>query len=170
MADYIVKSKEGRKFSLLQEERLIGELNYKNWFSYKAEILFPDYSACQIEPKGFWGTTIELTQNEMLLLTFKMHWDGSISIKTAYSNNDDDYVFKMKDTFNKSTLVLLNTKEQSLLTVSTDINWGTLHYNYSIITSDLFETLNKKDILLMAVIHAANFLTPMTTKSGTGTI
>jgi hypothetical protein len=61
---------------------LIGKLSYKSWFKVNAVIEIANNTNYQVEPKGFWGTTIELKDGEKVLLKFKMNWNGEIVVQT----------------------------------------------------------------------------------------
>jgi hypothetical protein len=63
MADYQAKSTDFLTFELTGGHGLIGSLSYKNWFSFSASIKMANESACQVEPMGFWGITIEVKSN-----------------------------------------------------------------------------------------------------------
>ena len=80
MAEYHAKAKS-LSFILTQNDKLIGKLIYKGWFKFDALVEIAGKSNYQVEPKGFWGTTIELKDNEKVLLQFKMNWSGKSSYK-----------------------------------------------------------------------------------------
>ena len=84
MKEYKIRSKNFLTFELTENEVLIGTLTYKNWFKFSAELEILD-SKYQIEPKGFWGTTIELKEGEKILLKFRMNWNGEIVIQTYFN-------------------------------------------------------------------------------------
>ena len=87
MADYRVTANNTRDFQLLADEQALGTLHYTEWFSLKAVLTLPDAAAFQIEPKGVWGTTIELKDQQTVLLNFKMNWKGTIVIKQKDAYN-----------------------------------------------------------------------------------
>ncbi|MCI1186887.1 hypothetical protein MON38_05605 [Hymenobacter sp. DH14] len=60
MQHYQVKSVDTKHFRLTQADTEIGELEYDSWFSFTAEIMLADRTRYAIQPKGFWGTTIEI--------------------------------------------------------------------------------------------------------------
>ena len=96
MNEYKVNSKDTKSFYLLQDGLKIGSLVYEKWFSFKAEMNFQKKDTFQIEPKGFWGTTIELKQHGKVLLNFKLNWNGNIIISTQFDSNEKGYVLKQK--------------------------------------------------------------------------
>jgi hypothetical protein len=85
MRQYKAKSTNSQNFRLTFENKTIGELIYKKWYSFNAEILLSDGAKYQLEPKGFWDSEIELKDETKTLLEFKMGWKGII-IKTFFDN------------------------------------------------------------------------------------
>ena len=119
ISNYQVKSSDTRRFVVTAENEKIGELNYDNWFSFKFELLLTTGEAFQVEPKGFWGTTIELRKAGVVLLNFKMHWDGNIIIKTRFENEESNYNLKYKGIF-KTSFVLQDENEKVFLEIQPD--------------------------------------------------
>ena len=164
MKEYKVNSKDTKSFYLSQDGLEIGSLIYEKWFSFKAEMILQKKDTFQIEPKGFWGTTIELKQHDKVLLNFKLNWNGNIIISTQFDSNEKGYVFKQKGIL-KTTFVLLDTNEAELLSIQPDFKWSKLYYDYNISTSAIFESLNHNDILLLTAIHCINYYMSMMTTS-----
>lgn len=159
MTEYKVKSSNSLVFELTENESVIGNLKYKSWFRFSAEfdILNSKY---QIEPKGFWGTTIELKEGEKVLLKFRMNWSGEIVIQTYFNEIKKGYLFKHRGIF-KEAFVLTDEGGTELLVMKPDLKWHTMNYGYQIATSDTFDTSANKDILLMTSLHCANFYMSM---------
>ena len=76
MATYQAKSNTPLSFNLSKGEDLIGRLSYANWFSFNALIKMASNSTYSLEPKGFWGTKIELKDDGKVLLEFEINWKG----------------------------------------------------------------------------------------------
>lgn len=161
MKEYKVKSEDTKHFSLTINDQEIGRLEYAKWFSFKAEMILEGAMPYQIEPKGFWGTTIELKQNENVLLNFKMNWNGNIIINSRFDNIERDFILKHKGIF-KDSYVLLTREEQDLLVVKPDFKWNKIKYDYNIITTDRFDNLSFHPILLLTTIHCVNYYMAMT--------
>lgn len=161
MTEYKVKSNDSLVFEVRNNETLIGTLTYKSWFKFNAELemLHLKY---QIEPKGFWGTTIELKEGEKILLKFRMNWNGEIVIQTYFNEIKSGYIFKHRGIF-KESFVLADQNGTELLVMKPDLKWSTLHYEYQITTSDIFDTFFEKEILLMTSLHCANYYMSMMT-------
>lgn len=159
MTEYTVKSGNSLVFELAKNETVIGNLKYKSWFRFSAEfeILHSKY---QIEPKGFWGTTIELKEGEKILLKFRMNWNGEIVIQTYFNEIKKGYLFKHRGIF-KESFVLTDEEGTELLVMKPDLKWHTMNYGYQITTSDTFDAFAEKDILLMTSMHCANYYMSM---------
>ena len=138
MAEYYAKSNNSLSFEVEKDDQSIGKLIYTNWFSFKAEMVTLGHSY-KVEPKGFWGTTIELKDHERVLLKFRMNWNGEIVIQTYFDGVKDGFLFKHRGIF----------KDSFVLT------------EYQIITSESFEVLSNKEILLLNSLHCANYYMSM---------
>lgn len=160
MKEYKVKSEDTKHFSLTINDQEIGRLKYEKWFSFKAEMILEGIGTYQIEPKGFWGTTIELKQNENILLNFKMNWNGSIVINSRLDETERDFILKHKGLF-KSSYVLLSKEEEELLVIQPDFKWSKFNYDYNISTTDLFDNLSFDVTLILTTIHCVNYYMTM---------
>ena len=96
MEYYQVKSTDNKHFELTQADAGIGRLEYESWFSFKAEIILADHNRYVVHPKGFWGTTIEIKDQEQVLLDFRMNWKGQILIRTTLGSNETYYILTQK--------------------------------------------------------------------------
>ncbi|WBV60615.1 hypothetical protein PFY12_00505 [Chryseobacterium camelliae] len=159
MTEYKVKSSNSLVFELTKNEIIIGNLTYKSWFKFSAEFDLSN-SKYQIEPKGFWGTTIELKEGEKILLKFRMNWNGDIVIQTYFNETKVGYIFKHRGIF-KESFVLTDEAGTELLVMKPDLKWYSMNYGYQITTSDTFDTFIGKDILLMTSLHCANYYMSM---------
>ena len=119
-----------------------------------------DSSNYQVEPKGFWGTTIELKAYDKVLLKFNMNWDGDVVIETYFNNIEKGYIFKHRG-FLKESYVLTDQEETEFLVMKPHIKWSIMDYEYQITTSDNFESFSEKEILLLASLHCANYYMSM---------
>ena len=160
MKEYKVKSEDTKHFSLTMNDQEIGRLKYEKWFSFKAEMILDGTRTYQIEPKGFWGTTIELRQNDKILLNFKMNWNGNIIINTWFDEIERDFILKHKGIL-KDSYVLLNKEEEDLLVIKPDFKWSKFNYDYNISTTDRFDNLSFNLTLLLTTIHCVNYYMAM---------
>ncbi len=160
MKEYQVKPNDSLCFELTQGERLIGKLFYKSWFKFNAAIEMANNRNYQVEPKGFWGTTIEVKDNEKVLLKFKMNWSGEIVLQTFSNDLEKGYTFKHRGIF-KESFILADQEGVELLVMKPDFKWKKMGYEYQVTTSDTFELFPDKEVLLMTSLHCANYYTSM---------
>ncbi|MCB2409098.1 hypothetical protein [Hymenobacter lucidus] len=160
MAEYQATATDTKVFQLLSEETVVGMLQYTEWYTFKAAAALADGSSFQITPKGFWGTTIELKDQDKVLLSFKMNWDGSIIIKSRLTADGRAFVVKSKGTF-KQSFVLLDKDGQELVVVKPGYKWNKISPEYQISTTDSFEELAAKHLLLLTTVHCINYYMTM---------
>lgn len=160
MAEYQAKSVNSLTFDLTKDDRLVGQLSYKSWFRFDALMVLTNNETYQVEPKGFWGTTIELKSNERVLLQFSMNWSGDIVIETYTGDTEKGYVLKHKGFF-KESFILAGPDGTELLVMKPDMKWTKMSYEYQIATSDDFESFPDKDMLLLISLHCANYYVSM---------
>ncbi|MCF0072833.1 hypothetical protein LZD49_20300 [Dyadobacter sp. CY261] len=156
MADYQAKSTSSLSFDLTQNGGLIGKLSYKSWFTFHALVEMANHPTYQLEPKGFWGTTIELKEADNRLLTFTMNWDGDIVLQTYFNRQEKGYLFKHRGIF-KESFVLIDQDSNELLVMKPELKWKNLTYDYQLTTADRFESLARKELFLLTCLHCANY-------------
>lgn len=160
MAEYYAKSSNSLSFEVTREEKLIGKLTYTSWFKFNAVIEIADGQTYQVEPKGFWGTTIELKDHERVLLKFRMNWNGEIVVQTYFDGVKSGYLFKHRGIF-KESFVLTDQEGVELMIIKPNLKWASLNYEYQITTSDAFETFPEREIVLINALHCANYYMSM---------
>ncbi|MBB6329627.1 hypothetical protein HNP24_000577 [Chryseobacterium sediminis] len=160
MAEYYAKSSNSLSFEVTKEETLIGKLTYASWFKFNAVIEIADGQSYQVEPKGFWGTTIELKDHERVLLKFRMNWNGEIVVQTYFDGVKNGYLFKHRGIF-KESFVLTDQDGVELMILKPHLKWASMDYEYHITTSDAFETFPDKEIVLINALHCANYYMSM---------
>lgn len=145
--EYSATSEKFTIFKITKDEKIIGELHYKNWFKFNAEIEILN-SKYQVEPKGFWGTTVEVTDGKNVIL------------KTYFDDTEKDYIFKHQGFF-KESFVLTDPKGSELMMMKPNFKWNSLNYEYQMTTSEILETFDEKNILLLISVHCANYYMSM---------
>ena len=160
MAEYYAKSSNSLTFEITKEEKLIGKLAYTSWFKFNAVIEIANGKIYQVEPKGFWGTTIELKDQERVLLKFRMNWNGEIVVQTYFDGVKNGYLFKHRGIF-KESFVLTDQNGVELMIIKPHLKWTSMNYEYQITTSDAYETLPEKEIVLINALHCANYYMSM---------
>ena len=160
MANYSVTAKSILSFDVIKDAQRVGNLTYKSWYKFNAAIVLANGLQYEIEPKGFWGTTVELKEGATLLLQFKMNWNGEIVVQTFFNGVEQGYVIKHRGLF-KESFILNNQEGMELLLMKPQIKWKSFNIEYDITTTDTFETLPQKEILLMTSVHCANYYMSM---------
>ncbi|NIF06275.1 hypothetical protein F3J23_12580 [Chryseobacterium sp. Tr-659] len=159
MAEYHAKSINSLSFEVSKDSQFVGRLIYKSWFKFNAEIEIGNRFYL-VEPKGFWGTTIELKDNERVILKFRMNWNGEIVIQTYFDEVKQGFLFKHRGIF-KESFVLTDQQGNELFVMKPHLKWSSMNYEYDITTSETFETLFNKEILLINSLHCANYYMSM---------
>ncbi len=140
---------DNKVFRLTDDESLLGELTYKNLFSYQAEITLPDSGHYAIKALGFFGTSITVTKNEMEIANLKMNWKGHIVMSFQ---DGREFIFKAKG-FLHNQYVLENQQGEEIIQFIPSFNWAKFNYNYEITS-----TGKVQDILLVLLgTYAANY-------------
>ncbi|MCB9032955.1 MAG: hypothetical protein H6553_03880 [Chitinophagales bacterium] len=155
MGQYNANSTNSKNFSLISDNEKIGELIYKKWYSFDAEILMTDGKKYQLEPKGFWDSKIELKEQNETLLEFKMGWKG-ILITTYFDKKEKHYLLKLKGLLS-SKYILLNNDNEELMVVETKFKWTKLNFDYNIETTQNFDHLDNEKLLVLTVLHCINY-------------
>ncbi|MBV8325244.1 hypothetical protein [Chryseobacterium sp.] len=159
MPEYYAKLNDSLSFELTRDSLLMGRLIYESWFTFNAEIEIKN-RFYHVEPKGFWGTTIELKDNERVILKFRMNWNGEIVIQTYFDGIKEGYLFKHRGMF-KESFVMISQQGEELFVMKPHLKWSALHYEYHITTTERFETFSNKEILLLNALHCANYYMSM---------
>jgi hypothetical protein len=160
MAEYQAKLNDALSFDLTKDDALIGKLSYKSWFKFNAVLDITAIGSYVVEPKGFWGTTIEVKDGEKVLLKFEMNWNGEIVIRTYFGDVEQGYIFKHRGVF-KESFTLTDPDGTEFLVMKPHLKWTKLDYEYQITTSDTFETFANKEIVLLTALHCANYYLSM---------
>ncbi|TGE23705.1 hypothetical protein E5K00_00390 [Hymenobacter aquaticus] len=160
MAQYLIKSTDKRTFTLLAGAAVRGELKYTKWFSFKAVLALAEGPTFRIEPRGRWGTTIEVKNGESVVLSFRMHWEGSIVLKSRLGGENRAFVLKSQGVA-KTRYVLLDKDKRELLVIEPDYQWNKTNHDYTVSSTELFEALADKDALVLTAIHCANYYMTM---------
>jgi hypothetical protein len=155
MGQYSANSTNSQNFTLASDNNKIGELIYKKWYSFEAEILMADGKIYQLEPKGFWDSKIELKDGDETLLEFKMGWKG-IVIKTYFDKKEMHFLLKLKGLLSNK-FILLNNENEELLVAETDFKWSKLNFDYIIETNQNLDNFDNKKLLLLTVLHCINY-------------
>ena len=155
MGHYKANATNSHNFSLTFDNQKVGELVYKKWYSFSAEIQLTDGSNYQLEPTGFWDSKIELKDDTQTLLEFKMGWKGII-IKTLFNDSKEVFLLKLKGLLSNK-FVLLDTNDEELMAAETSFKWSKLNFDYNIETTQVFDKFENKELLLLTILHCINY-------------
>ncbi|MEI7594714.1 MAG: hypothetical protein WCK02_03125 [Bacteroidota bacterium] len=156
MKEYRVDSNNKKVFCLTQNNKLIGELKYNNWFSFKSDITLFNNSKFNIESNDIFGSRMDVKENERLLFCIETDWNNNIIIHASFDEINQEYIFKKFSILN-NIYVLLNSDELELLVLRPDFKWKSFNYDYNIVSTENFERLKYKDLMLLTIIHCANY-------------
>lgn len=155
MGQYKVSSINQKNFGLTLNDKLIGELVYPKWYSFKADINIDGKTEYKFVTKGRWNYKIELQQNNKTLLELKISWKG-IVLKTHFDNKEKNYLLKLKTLLSRN-YILIDTDKNELVSVDTDFQWKKLRFDYTIATTDEFDKLENKELFLFTILHSINY-------------
>jgi hypothetical protein len=155
MNSYKVIFQGSRKFKLFQNEQSIGELTYTKWYNSNANIRLSNNAEYSITSKGFFGTTLEVYQNNTLLISYKMGWKG-VNITSKIGGEEKKYLLKLKGILS-STFVLLDADQNELIHTKSKFKWNKMHSDYELICTELFENIQHKELMLLVTYHALKY-------------
>ena len=144
-----VKCTDKKTFRLTDNEHLLGELVYKNFLSYKAQITLNNSECYDIESVGFFGTSISVTKNEKEIANLKMNWKAQIVITFQ---DGQEFVFKAKGVFHNK-YVIENKEEEELIRFDPKFDWGKFNYNYEI----SYDKKPQNILFVLLGVYAANY-------------
>lgn len=151
--EYTAKS-QNLSFEIKKENQVLGKINYGNWFKLNAEIEISG-KKFQVEPKGFFKSGIEIKEGSKVLVTIEMKWNGDVIIKTKFNNNEE---FTVRHSgFFKEKFTMRNHKNEENLVLNTIYHWKAMIYTYQIKSTENFEMLENRDLLIFSAVHAANY-------------
>jgi hypothetical protein len=157
MTEYMVKPVNAKDFCMTQNDKIVGELKYKNRFYVKAQIFMADSKIYALEPKGFFGNTVELRDRHRVLLSFRENWRGRIVIGVMFENFNRTFIFKHRGIL-KAGYVLTNADDNELATIMPQFKLKKFNYDYTITAHEAMDHFGYKEVLLLTCIHCANYL------------
>jgi hypothetical protein len=144
-----VECTDKKTFQLTDDEQSLGQLTYKNLFSYNAEITLTNSDIYEIKPVGFFGTSITVTKNDKEVANLKMNWRGHIVMTFQ---DEQEFVFKAKGAFHNK-FIIENKEEEKQIQYDPKFSWGKFNYNYEISYDQ-----KPEDILFVLLgVYASNY-------------
>jgi hypothetical protein len=144
-----VKCTDKKTFQLTEKGEPLGQLTYKNLFSYNAKITLINSDSYEIKPDGFFGTSITVKKNKTEVANLKMNWKGHIVI---IFQDGQEFVFKAKGTFHNK-YVIENRDEERLIQFDPKFNWGKFNYNYDI----SYDKKPQDSLFILLGVYASNY-------------
>lgn len=150
MKTYTATSQNSRNFILEnQNQEILGELIYPKWYSTKAEIHIGS-KIFKTDTKGFWTTSVEVTEYERVLLKFKMDWKGNI-IMTSLVDGEKHFIIK-KEKWYSNILVMKDENEKVYFHLKRNFKWKDFKFHYEIALEEDLDELT-----LLSIIHVVNY-------------
>ena len=147
---FIAKSVDYRSFELFDEsETSLGKIVYPKWYSTKAEIHIGS-KIFKTDTKGFWTTSVEVTEYERVLLKFKMDWKGNI-IMTSLQDGEKHFIIK-KEKWYSNILVMKDENEKVYFHLKRNFKWKDFKFHYEIALEEDLDELT-----LLSIIHVVNY-------------
>lgn len=166
MKQYRAVTTSSLVFDISNDESSIGTMTYKSWFKFDAMIKTSSGIEYKVEPKGFWGTTIEVKKADTVKLKIKMNWNGDIVLQDESDTGEEanGYVFRYRGVFRES-FVLLDAEGIELAVMKPELRWKKMNYEYVMSSTDALENHPDKDLLMMLALHCANYYMMMMTSA-----
>ena len=147
---FIAKSVDYRSFELFDEsETSLGKIVYPKWYSTKAEIHIGS-KIFKTDTKGFWTTSVEVTEYERVLLKFKMDWKGNI-IMTSLQDGEKHFIIK-KEKWYSNILVMKDETEKVYFHLKRNFKWKDFKFHYEIALEEDLDELT-----LLSIVHVVNY-------------
>ena len=143
------KATDNKTFQLVDNGQPLGELIYESLFSYKAAIKLSNADVYNIQPVGFFGTSITVTKSGTEIVNLKMNWRGQIVF--AFQDGRE-FIFKARGSF-LNKYIIENKDGENLIQFDPTFNWSKFNHYYTI-------SYDKKpaDVLFVLLgIYASNY-------------
>lgn len=150
MSNIKVFADNKRTYSIVRHGNVIGNLEYKYWYSAKAKLTIGKNNYTIVR-KGFWGKAHEVRQGDDIIFNLKAQWDGGIAIIKPNDKNHF-YGFKPKGLFING-YVLTNYKNEELLMITADFSCNKFTSGYTISCSDNFGLTELEQLLIMITVY-----------------
>lgn len=156
MAQYTATSVGTRSLQLFDYRQLfLAELIYPKWYSFHATIQMPQQKSYQLVLSGFWQSTIQLKDEDQVLLEFSLEWKG-ILFRMLNDAHQRQYLLKLKS-FTSGQYIMQDLSANELFTITFDFKWRQLKFDYRIESTLTFERLDQKELILLSALHAVNY-------------
>lgn len=156
------KSTDRKVFTVTNQGHTIGQIRYENYVYIRAEVFLSEFEKYEIKPKGAFGTSLSVVENNNEIAQLTMTWNGKILI--SFSNRNE-YIIKLNNFFSNQFFVE-NKQGEKLILIKSKFNWETFQYRYDIESNIDHQFVNSENkLLLMLGVYAVNYF--ISTLSGT---
>jgi hypothetical protein len=144
-----IECTDNKTFQLFDDGLPTGQLTYASFFSFKAAITLLNSDRYEINPVGFFDTSINVLINDQEIASLKMNWKGHIVISFQ---DGREFVFKATGSFYNNYFIE-NTQGEKMMQFEPHFKWSKFNYNY-----DISYDKKPQDLLLVLLgIYAANY-------------
>lgn len=127
----IISSSGKGNFKLFENDEVICELKYKNWFSGKAETKISN-SKIEIKPKNVWTSKVDIYKNEKSIGDITFNLKGYMVIRLENANGIEfNYVLKNKAKW-KLRFEVFNESKIHQFSLNSVNDWTKLNYDYDV--------------------------------------
>ncbi len=151
--EYLIKAIDSKNYVLEQNQNVLGKLIYDSAFSCdKATVQIKDESIFRIENESNWSSDYIVKKGEQKLFKTKLNWSSELIISTLNQDNSNEYKLKAKG-FWGDKHVLLDQTQNELFVVQSEYKWKKFNYEYSFKSTEAFQTIPYKEVLLFSVLQ-----------------
>lgn len=149
-----VNSINNKSFQLTENGRQYGELIYENSFTQMtAKIKLSNAEVYNIDPVGFFETSINVTSDGEKIAELSMTWNGKIIITFQ---DDKEYALKLKGIF-QNKVFLENTNKENIMCFEPHFNWKDARVKHTITFDTKNDNQPKDPLLILLGVYATNY-------------
>ena len=140
-----------RVLTALENDVQLGRIIYTKWYSgSRAEITVGDKEVFTMVPKGFWQSTLEILQGNVVVFTTAAKFSGYTITKPI----DPERPYKIKHRgFLKNGYKLVNYKDEVMLEIESNFSWKKMYPGFRIACADTFGNDDFEKLLIMLSVH-----------------
>ena len=146
-----IEYSDSKKYVLKSDDdAFLGSLTFENWLASKASITTQFGEFYDIATKGFWGTSIGVTKDNVELSELKMNWKGEIVIDMSANGKGADYLLKSHNLW-MTQFCLQSRDKKEIMIITPDYKWSKWHYNFKIEVNPDFEGVADEMLVLISI-------------------
>lgn len=146
-----IEYSDSKKYVLKSDDNaFLGSLTFENWLSSKASITTQFGEFYNITNKGFWGTSISVSKNDVEISELKVNWKGEIVIDMFANGKSEDYLLKSHNLW-MSQYCLQNRDKKQIMIITPESKWNKWDYNFKIEINPDFENIVDEMLILISI-------------------